>query len=63
MGPGWLREGDVEPEIPDPTPAFIASFSEKCNSITILGGFEGLFVIGRNALAGSRRRAKGYSKA
>lgn len=61
MGPGWLQEGDVEPG--DPTPALIASFSKRCNSITILGDIEGLFVIGRNALAGSRRRAKGYSKA
>lgn len=48
-GPGWLQEGDAEPESPDPTQDLSASFSKKCNSITTLGDIERLFVTGKHA--------------
>lgn len=56
MGPGWLWEGDAEPERPDPTQDLIASFSKKCNSIATLGDIERLFVIGKNARDVTGRR-------
>ena len=55
-GPGWLREGDAEPERLDPTQDLTASFSKKCNSIATLGDIEGLFVIGKNARDVTGRR-------
>lgn len=66
MGPGWLCEGDAEPERPDPTQDVSASFSKKCKRVVTLGDIEGLFVIRKMhvmSLAGGKRRAKGCRKA
>lgn len=65
MGPGWLCEGDAEPERPDPTQDVSASFSKKCKRVVTLGDIEGLFVIRKMhvmSLAGGKRRAKGCRK-